>query len=160
MTAGAERRERWLEMPSSRPNVSIRAPTRDALQARLEEEPGAAGRSTRSRSRPSATRISDRREVLERRVASAPDDAARSAVLQKLGAVYADRLKDHAGAMRAWRRVLEINRHAKALRVLRDSFLAIGDFDGLASSTLRRTIGKGSSTSSRRSRQATDAKRK
>src|SRR5206468_3241901 len=71
-------------------------------------------------------------EVLEKRVEAAADDATRLAVLQKLGAVYADRLHDHPGAMKAWRRVLAIQPgHAKALRVLRDSHLAIGDFDGL-----------------------------
>ena len=71
-------------------------------------------------------------EVLERRVTGAPDDATRLAVLQKLGAVYAERLKDHAGAMRAWKRVLEAQPgHPKALRVLRDSYIATADYDGL-----------------------------
>src|SRR5207244_2925172 len=68
-----------------------------------------------------------------RRASAAPDDATRLAVLQKLGAVYSDRLHDHAGAMKTWKRVLEIQPgHQKALRVLRDSHLAIGDFDGLS----------------------------
>ena len=53
------------------------------------------------------------------------DDAARLAVLQKLGGVYAERLADHAGAAKTWRRVLEIQPgHPKALRVLRDAYLA------------------------------------
>ena len=72
--------------------------------------------------------------MLERRVELAPDDAdAQLALLQKLGAIYADRLQDHAGARaRTWRRVLELAPgHAKALRVLRDSYLAVGDYDGL-----------------------------
>ena len=34
--------------------------------------------------------------------------------------------------MSAWRRVLALQPgHAKALRVLRDSYLAVGDYDGL-----------------------------
>jgi tetratricopeptide (TPR) repeat protein len=135
MPAGAERRERWLEMAKLAAERLDKGSDAVALYKRvLEEEPGASGaldalEKQAERDKDFATVA----EVLERRVASAPDDAARSAVLQKLGAVYADRLKDHAGAMRAWRRVLEIQPgHAKALRVLRDSFLAIGDFDGLA----------------------------
>ncbi|HEX9296756.1 MAG TPA: hypothetical protein VF881_13015, partial [Polyangiaceae bacterium] len=69
---------------------------------------------------------------LERRLALADGDAARLAVLQKLGSVYADRLGDHVGATKTWRRVLEIQPgHPKALRVLRDSYLANNDYDGL-----------------------------
>ncbi len=71
-------------------------------------------------------------EVLEKRAEHAADDGARLVVLQKLGAIYADRLSDHEGAMRAWQRVLDLSPgHAKALRVLRDSHLAMGDYDGL-----------------------------
>ncbi len=71
-------------------------------------------------------------EVLEKRAEHVTDDASRLALLQKLGGVYADRLSDHEGAMRAWQRVLDLSPgHAKALRVLRDSHLAMGDYDGL-----------------------------
>jgi tetratricopeptide (TPR) repeat protein len=71
-------------------------------------------------------------EVLERRVDAAPDDAARLVALQKLGAVYAERLKDPAAAARTWRRVLSLSPgHAKALRVLRESYVAANDWDGL-----------------------------
>jgi tetratricopeptide (TPR) repeat protein len=71
-------------------------------------------------------------EVLERRVDAAPDDNARLVALQKLGAVYAERLKDPAAAARTWRRVLALSPgHAKALRVLRESYVAGGDWDGL-----------------------------
>jgi golgin subfamily B member 1 len=70
--------------------------------------------------------------VLERRLAAADQDAARLVVLQKLGGVYADRLGDHDGAARTWRRVLEIQPgHPKALRVLRDSYLAGDDYDAI-----------------------------
>lgn len=71
-------------------------------------------------------------EVLERRVDLAQDDAARLVALQKLGAVYAERLKDTAQAARTWRRVLALSPgHARALRVLRDTYFAAGDWDGL-----------------------------
>ena len=71
-------------------------------------------------------------EVLERRVDQAPDENARIAVLQKLGGVYSDRLNDPRKAASAWRRVLEIKPgHSRALRVLRDAYLAAEDFDGL-----------------------------
>ena len=70
--------------------------------------------------------------VLERRADLCTEDNARLAVLQKLGAVYADRLQDHKGALKTWKRVLELSPgHQKALRILRDSYLAIGDYDGL-----------------------------
>jgi tetratricopeptide (TPR) repeat protein len=70
--------------------------------------------------------------ALEKRLAVAEGDAARLVVLQKLGSLYADRLADHSGAAKTWRRVLEIQPgHPKALRVLRDAYLANDDFDGL-----------------------------
>src|SRR6185295_16109164 len=51
---------------------------------------------------------------------------------QKLGAVYAERLKDPAAAARTWRRVLALSPgHAKALRVLREAYVAANDWDGL-----------------------------
>jgi golgin subfamily B member 1 len=71
-------------------------------------------------------------EALERRVDLAPDDTTRLAVLQKLGSVYADHLHDAQAAASAWRRVLELSPgHHRALRVLRESYLASGDYDGL-----------------------------
>lgn len=71
-------------------------------------------------------------EVLERRVDQSDGAEAKLAALQKLGAVYADRLKDANASLRVWRRVLEASPgHAKATRILRDSYLAIGDYDGL-----------------------------
>jgi tetratricopeptide (TPR) repeat protein len=71
-------------------------------------------------------------EVLERRIDAASDDAARLASLQKVGAVYAERLRDPAAAARTWRRVLALSPgHAKALRVLREAYFAGADWDGL-----------------------------
>ncbi len=71
-------------------------------------------------------------EALERRVDALSDPGARLAVLQKLGTVYAEHVGDHQGAVRAWRRVLELQPgHQRALRVLRDSYLLAGDYGGL-----------------------------
>src|SRR4029079_3357035 len=82
-------------------------------------------------------------DALERRDDLTGDPAAQLTALQKLGSVFADRLQDHAGALRIWRRVLELSPgHAKALRILRDSHLAIGDFDGLAELYARSNAGE------------------
>lgn len=71
-------------------------------------------------------------EVLEKRVEQAPDENTRIAVLQKLGQICSDRLNDPRKAASAWRRVLEIRPgHSRALRVLRDAYLAAEDYDGL-----------------------------
>ncbi len=71
-------------------------------------------------------------EVLERRVDVAGDDTAKLNALQKLGTVYAEKLKDPVAAARTWRRVLAIQPgHARALRVLREAYVASGDWDGL-----------------------------
>ncbi|HEY4120148.1 MAG TPA: hypothetical protein VGM56_19925, partial [Byssovorax sp.] len=71
-------------------------------------------------------------EVLERRVDLASDDPGRLAALQKLGAVYAERLKEPSAAARTWRRVLDISPgHTRALRVLRESYVGAADWNGL-----------------------------
>lgn len=71
-------------------------------------------------------------EVLERRVDAAADDTARMALLQKLGMVYADRLKDSEATTRTWKRVLEVSPgNNRALRVLRETYMNAGDLDGL-----------------------------
>ncbi|MCC6526258.1 MAG: tetratricopeptide repeat protein [Polyangiaceae bacterium] len=70
--------------------------------------------------------------VLEHRVEEAGDDAQRLTLLQKLGQLYAERLEDHVAASRAWRRVLDLSPgHQRALRVLRKSYVAVADWDGL-----------------------------
>ncbi len=72
-------------------------------------------------------------EALEKRLALGGDPAVQLALLQKLGGVYADRLEDHPSSLRVWRRVLELSPgHTKALRILRDAYLAMRDYDGLA----------------------------
>ena len=89
-------------------------------------------------------------EVLERRVELRRTTPARLASLQKLGAVYAERLKDPAAAARTWRRVLALSPgHAQgAPRPPRGVLRRRATTTGSRSSTPRRTTGRASSTSS------------
>jgi golgin subfamily B member 1 len=69
---------------------------------------------------------------LEKRAEVTDDGAAKLAIYQKLGAIYADRLRDDVGATRTWKRVLELSPgQAKALRVLRETYVSAGDLDSL-----------------------------
>lgn len=71
-------------------------------------------------------------DSLERRLERTDDGAARVRILQKLGAVYGDQLDDPVRAAGAWKRVLEVDpKNARALRTLRESFVAAEDWDGL-----------------------------
>jgi tetratricopeptide (TPR) repeat protein len=133
-TEGAAKIELLQEMARLAAERLDRGADAVALQKRiLELDPGATGvldalEKQAEREKDFATVA----EVLERRVEAAEDDAARISILQKLGAVYADRLKDDAQASRAWRRVLELSPgHAKALRVLREALVGAGDYAGL-----------------------------
>jgi len=57
---------------------------------------------------------------------------AKLVILQKLGSLYLDRVHDTVKSVATWKRVLQVQPgHPKALRVLRDSHLANGDYDGL-----------------------------
>jgi tetratricopeptide (TPR) repeat protein len=134
MPAGPARRELWIEMAKLAAERLDLGSQAVALYKRvLDEEPTSTTaldllekQAERDKDFVTVT------EVLERRTGIATDDATRLSVLQKLGGIYSDRLHDHAKAMTAWKRVLTIQpTHAKALRVLRDSHLAIGDYDGL-----------------------------
>jgi len=131
---GAERREAWLEMAKlAAERLDMGAQAVALYKKVLDEDPSAAGaldalEKQAERDKDFATVA----EVLERRAQVASDEATRLNVLQKLGAVYSDRLHDHAKASSAWKRVLAVQPgHAKALRVLRDSYVAAGDYDGL-----------------------------
>ncbi len=73
-------------------------------------------------------------EVLETRVDATNDEAQKLQLLQKLGVVYETRLKDPSATARTWKRVLDLQPgHQKALRVLRESYLASGELDSLES---------------------------
>ena len=71
-------------------------------------------------------------DALERRLRSGIDAAAQVQTLQKLGSVYAEQLADGERAITAWRRILEIAPgHARAMRVLRDEYLASENYEAL-----------------------------
>jgi tetratricopeptide (TPR) repeat protein len=132
--AGPERRALWMEMARLAAERLDRGAQAIALYKQvLEEDPSSTialdsleKQAERDKDFPTVA------EALERRAAVAADVAIRLAVLQKLGSVYSDRIHDAQKAMSAWRRVLSLQPgHAKALRVLRDSYVAIGDYDGL-----------------------------
>ncbi len=134
LSKGPARRELWMEMAKlAAERLDSGARAIELYKRILEEEPTTTAaldalEKQAERDKDFATVA----EALERRAASAADAATRLAVLQKLGTVYSDRVNDPAKAMTAWRRVLAVQPgHAKALRVLRDSHLAIGDYDGL-----------------------------
>lgn len=70
--------------------------------------------------------------TLEQRIDLANDDAERVKLLQKLGPVYGEHLGDPAQAARTWKRVLEIDpKNGRALRTLREAFVAARDWEGL-----------------------------
>lgn len=71
-------------------------------------------------------------EVLEKRVEQTSGDDARIRMLQKLGTVYAEHVGDPAKAAETWQRVLALDpKNGRALRTLRESFLAARDWAGL-----------------------------
>ena len=132
--SGAERRALWMEMAKmASERLDRGADATRLFKLVLSEDPNDS--EALDALEKQAERDKDFVTVagaLERRADLTEDPAAKLIVLQKLGAVFADRLQDHAGALRVWRRVLELSPgHTKALRILRDSYLAIGDYDGL-----------------------------
>ncbi len=135
LEAGPARREVWAEMAKIAAERLDRGVDAAAIYRKLlEEDAGAPGALDALEKQ--AERDKDFKtvaEVVERRVKTATDDAHKLVFLQKLGAVYTDRLQDVEGAKNAWRRVLELQPgHPKALRVLRDAYLAQGEYEGLA----------------------------
>ncbi len=134
MEEGSARRDAWIEMAKIAAERLDRGADAIAMYKRvLDEDPSATAALDALEKQ--AERDKDFKTVadaLERRAQSASDDATKLGVLQKLGAIYAERLNDHESAMKTWRRVLERSPgHAKALRVLRDSYLGAGDYEGL-----------------------------
>lgn len=70
--------------------------------------------------------------ALERRVTATEGVDAQVAVLQKLAAIYADQINDADQALGTWRRIVELQPgHTRALRSLREAYLAKQDFDAL-----------------------------
>lgn len=71
-------------------------------------------------------------EMLSRKRALAVTPEAALPVLEKMGAVYADRLKAPAQAAKVYQEILELKpSHGKAARVLRELYAAARDYDAL-----------------------------
>ena len=132
--AGPARRELWAEMAKIASDRLERGGEAVYLYKRiLEEEPGDPAaldalekQAERDRDFPTVA------EVIEKRIEFTDDTAQKLALLQRLGTVYADRLQDQGGAAKTWKRVLDVSPgNAKAMRTLRDSYLAGGEYDAL-----------------------------
>lgn len=71
-------------------------------------------------------------EVLERRVKECAEDRAKVKILQKLGVIYGEHMQNTLKAASAWKRILDVEpKNGRALRTLRETFLASADFEGL-----------------------------
>ncbi|MGE3633236.1 MAG: hypothetical protein AB7P00_25280, partial [Sandaracinaceae bacterium] len=72
-------------------------------------------------------------EVIERRVdEAAGDEKTQQKLLQKLGTIYGEHMEEPLKAAGAWKRILDLDpKNGRALRTLRETFLATEDFDGL-----------------------------
>jgi tetratricopeptide (TPR) repeat protein len=70
--------------------------------------------------------------ILEQEFRLQDDDDEQVQILEKLGHVYGDRMKDAASAVDIWRRVLSLApAHPKAQEALKRAFLEAGDWDAL-----------------------------
>jgi tetratricopeptide (TPR) repeat protein len=73
-------------------------------------------------------------DVTERRLNETDDDKTKLKLLGKLGVIYGEHMQDVAMAASAWKRILGIEpKNGRALRTLRETFLASSDWDGLES---------------------------
>jgi len=71
-------------------------------------------------------------EVLEQRLGAAEDERTQIKTLQKLGVIYGEHLEDTIKAASAWKRILDLDpKNGRALRTLRETFLASNDYEGL-----------------------------
>ncbi|MCP4674274.1 MAG: tetratricopeptide repeat protein [Deltaproteobacteria bacterium] len=71
-------------------------------------------------------------DVIERRVERTDGEDEKVALLTKLGIVFKDRLRDPTRAAGAWKKVLEVKPgHAKAMRSLKEAYLAAQDWEAL-----------------------------
>ncbi|HEY6882058.1 MAG TPA: hypothetical protein VI299_28710, partial [Polyangiales bacterium] len=68
-------------------------------------------------------------EVLEQRVAAMDEFSAKTKMLMRIGTLHAERTQNPKLAAQAWKRVLELDpKNGRALRTLREAYLAAGDF--------------------------------
>lgn len=71
--------------------------------------------------------------VLEKRIEMNEDTAAKISGLQRLAQIYGERIGDQPSALRTWRRILDLAPgQQKALRTLREAYIAANDIDALA----------------------------
>lgn len=71
-------------------------------------------------------------EIMHRQRQLARDTKEAVGILERLGAVYSDRLGATAQAAAIWQEILDLDpQHGKALRTLRELYAAAGDYDGL-----------------------------
>ncbi|HVV81776.1 MAG TPA: hypothetical protein VHE35_01810, partial [Kofleriaceae bacterium] len=71
-------------------------------------------------------------EILDRQRKRAKRPAEQVQLLEKIGAILADRAHAPAAAAQVWNEILAVDpNHAKALRTLRELYAAAGDWDGL-----------------------------
>ncbi len=70
--------------------------------------------------------------ALEMKAAGSVNIKEQTKTLQKLGTIYGEHLDDPVKAASAWKRILELDpKNGRALRTLRESFLAAKDWEGL-----------------------------
>jgi len=133
-SAGDERREITLEMAKlAAERLDKGAEAIELYWKLLEEDPKAPGvldalekQSERDKDFAALAR------VLGHRVDQANDDESKIKLLEKLGGLYESRIKDPQKTIETWRRVLQLRPgYAKAVRILREEYLALNDFDGL-----------------------------
>lgn len=71
-------------------------------------------------------------DVLERRVLETDDPKNKAKILQKLGVIYGEHMGQAVKAASAWKRILDVDpKNGRALRTLRETFLASQDWEGL-----------------------------
>ena len=71
-------------------------------------------------------------EIMHRQRQLARDTKEAVGILERLGALYSDRLGATAQAAAIWQEILDLDpQHGKALRTLRELYAAAGDYDGL-----------------------------
>lgn len=133
---GDEKRELGIEMARIAAERLDRGADAIALYwSILEEDPKAPGvldalekQAERDKDYPALAR------VLSFRVDQTDDVDAKIKLLEKLGGLYESRIKDPQHTIETWRKVLELRPgYPKAVRILREEYLAAGDYDGLTS---------------------------
>ncbi|MBI2392597.1 MAG: hypothetical protein HYV09_23635 [Deltaproteobacteria bacterium] len=132
--AGAERRELGLEMAKLAAERLDKGADAIALYwSILDEDPKAPG--VLDALEKQAEREKDFEalaRVLSFRVDQTDDVEGKIKLLEKLGGLYESRIKDAQKTIDTWRRVLSLRPgYPKAIRILREEYLAAGDFDGL-----------------------------